>query len=85
MYVEIKEKDLEELIGAIRYVAGRQGDTIDGPMVEYLKGVVGTVEGHLHNERFGEPGGKASGVAMQIDAVLPFLQGKEPEEAKEDE
>lgn len=76
MYIEINEKDLAELLGAIRYVAGRQGETIDGPMVEYLKGVTGTVEGHLHNERFGEPGGKASGVAMQIDAVLPFLQGE---------
>jgi hypothetical protein len=76
MYIEINEKDLKELLGALRYIAERQGETIDGPMVEYLKGVVGTVDGHLHNERFGEPGGKASGVAMQIDAVLPFLQGE---------
>jgi len=76
MYLEIKDKDLKELLEAIRYVVDRQGDIIDGPMVEYLKGVVGTFEGHLYNERFGEPGGKASGVALQIDAVLPLLQGE---------
>jgi len=76
MYLEIKDKDFKELLEAIRYVVDRKGEIIDGPMVEYLKGVVGTVEGHLCNERFGEPGGKASGVALQIDAVLPFLQGE---------
>jgi hypothetical protein len=80
MYLEVNDKDLAELFGAIRYVTERQGEIIDGPMVAYLKGVIGTIEGHLHNERFGEPGGKASGVASQIDAVLPFLQGEKGDE-----
>lgn len=74
MYIEINSKDLKELMEAIGYVIDRKGQEIDGPMVEYLKGVKGTVEGHLRNERFGSHGGKGSGVAIQIDSVLPMFQ-----------
>lgn len=74
MYIEINSRDLKDLMEAVGYVIDQEGQEIDGPMVEYLKGVKGTIEGHLRNERFGRLGGKGSGVALQIDSVLPMFQ-----------
>jgi hypothetical protein len=48
-------------------------------MVEHLHGVLSEVVDHVKNERFGRVGGRASGVAMQIDAVLPLFGGNRGE------
>jgi hypothetical protein len=74
VYSEIHHKDLRAILEALRYVISHKGSTIDDVMAGYLDDVLSTAELHLRNERFGVPGGKASGVALQIDSVLPFLQ-----------
>jgi hypothetical protein len=79
MFIEVGEKDFKKLVEVIKYVISREGEVVDTVMVEHLHGVLSEVVDHVKNERFGRVGGRASGVAMQIDAVLPLFGGNRGE------
>lgn len=72
-WTEIAGSDLDRLLEAIRYVIGREGHEIDGPMVEFLKNELSEVEGHLENEKTGD----GDTTVSEIDAVLGFFQRKD--------
>lgn len=73
MWIDIHKKDWDRVRGIIQYVLDREGSVIDACMVQYIREELLAVEAHMHNEQSGVPGGKATGIAQQIGALLPFI------------
>lgn len=49
-YFEIVEREVEELLGAIRYIIDKEGEVIDSVMVEYLTEISERISNHIYNE-----------------------------------
>jgi ribosomal protein S17E len=49
-YFEIVEREVEELLDALRYVVSKEGEVIDNAMAGYLTEIVDRISSHVLNE-----------------------------------
>ena len=56
-FYQVEKEVLKKLLGTLKYVCDRQGETIDQPMVEMLQEVHSDAAEKIHNENVFKPNG----------------------------